>query len=382
MIHDKSYCIFYDADYPTQSGGAQKRLYELGLLANEKSKEVLWVSFKFWNDTDTHNFNGIKFVGSLKKPQFYDDDGKRNASEPILYLINCLISLPKYFRTKIWVIGQWPLLHIIPLVIIGLLLNKKIYIEWWETLQAQWLKRGFLGRLGAFIERLILSTGRFVNFVVDCEEEKKLLLEVNSNASVTVVENGVDTKFFQINNNIKKYDFVSLGRLKDHKRVDLLIYATSLYIKKTHHKDVKVAIVGDGPEKDDLMRLIKRLNLSNNVIMHGFVDKYEDIANILMQSKVGVLTTVAGGSGNVTINELFAAGLPVLAIGSDEGIDLSYIDVSKNGYITETISSEELAELMIKIMSDKEKLDEMSTALFNNNKDLDWTKKLINHPSL
>ncbi len=376
-----SLCIFYDADFPTQPGGAQKRLFELGLLGKEKYNEVLWVSFRFWKETASV-YDGIKFVGALKKPNFYDKDGKRNASEPILYLLNCILTLPKYYYAKTWVIGQWPLLHIIPLVIIGLILRKNIYIEWWETLQKQWLKRGFLGRLGALVERTILWSGRYVNFVVDCEAEKRLLLDVNPNANVTVIENGVDTKFFKKKQDIKKYDFISLGRLKDHKRVDLLIDAIDIYIKKTKHNDVRVSIVGDGPEKDTLIDQINKLNLSENIVMHGFVEKYENIANILLQSKVGVLTTVAGGSGNVTINELFAAGLPVLAIGSDEGIDLSYINESINGYITETVSPKELADLMEKILSNQTKLKEMSSNLFKNNKELDWKNKLAQHPSI
>ena len=116
--------------------------------------------------------------------------------------------------------------------------------------------------------------------------------------------------------------------------------------------------------------------------MYGYVEKYTDIANVLLSSKVGVLTTVAGGSGNVTINELFAAGLPVLAIGSEEGIDLSYINNDINGYMTSSISSNELADLMIKIISNKQKLKEMSKHLYLNKESLDWKNKLKSHPSL
>ena len=79
---------------------------------------------------------------------------------------------------------------------------------------------------------------------------------------------------------------------------------------------------------------------------------------------------------------MFAAGLPVLAIGSDEGIDLSYINESINGYITETVSPKELADLMEKILSNQTKLKEMSSNLFKNNKELDWKNKLAQHPSI
>ena len=232
------------------------------------------------------------------------------------------------------------------------------------------------------MERVILWIGGYVYFVVDCEAEKELLLSVNHKAKVIVIENGVDTDYFKDNIKDKCYDFVSLGRLKDHKRVDLLVDATRIYIDKTNRKDVKVAILGDGPEMNNLLNLIDKNNLSKNVKMYGYVEKYTDIADVLLSSKVGVLTTVAGGSGNVTINELFAAGLPVLAIGSEEGIDLSYIDNDVNGYMTSSISSNELADLMIKIISNKQKLKEMSKHLYLNKDSLDWKNKLKSHPSL
>ena len=56
---------------------------------------------------------------------------------------------------------------------------KNIYIEWWETLQSQWLKRGFLGKIGAFIERLIIRTSTYVTFIVECNSEKELILKIN-----------------------------------------------------------------------------------------------------------------------------------------------------------------------------------------------------------
>ena len=44
--------------------------------------------------------------------------------KPILYLINCLLCTPFFFKSKVWVIGQWPMIHVLPLIFLGLILEK------------------------------------------------------------------------------------------------------------------------------------------------------------------------------------------------------------------------------------------------------------------
>ena len=135
-------------------------------------------------------------------------------------------------------------------------------------------------------------------------------------------------------------------------------------------------------QKKKLINLSRRLNLEDNITFFGFIEDYKDAVSILLSSKIGILTTVAGGKGNVVISELFAAELPVIAIGSDDGIDRRYIQESINGYITDNISSEELADLMIKICKDEEKLFRMKSKLSNEKYKLDWSFSLQNHPAL
>ena len=232
------------------------------------------------------------------------------------------------------------------------------------------------------IEHMTLKMSSFVTFVVECESEKELMIKKNPKAKVIIVPNGVDIKYFSDVSKEYSFDFVSMCRLKNHKRVDLLIEATRRIIDITGNTNIKVAIIGTGPEKKKLINLSRRLNLEDNITFFGFIEDYKDAVSILLSSKIGILTTVAGGKGNVVISELFAAELPVIAIGSDDGIDRRYIQESINGYITDNISSEELADLMIKICKDEEKLFRMKSKLSNEKYKLDWSFSLQNHPAL
>ena len=376
-------CIFYDSAYVDTKGGGEKRLFMIAKNAVKKGQSVKWVSFNFWNKSSiSYDKLSIKHIGVIPKPNFYDEDGNRNKKEPILYLINCFLCTPFFFKSKVWVIGQWPMIHVLPLIFLGLILRKNIYVEWWETLENQWLKRGIAGKIGKMIEHMTLKMSSFVTFVVECESEKELMIKKNPKAKVIIVPNGVDIKYFSDVSKEYSFDFVSMCRLKNHKRVDLLIEATRRMIDITGNTDIKVAIIGTGPEKQKLITLSRRLNLENNITFFGFIEDYKDAVSILLSSKIGILTTVAGGKGNVVISEMFAAELPVIAIGSDDGIDKRYIQESINGYITDNISSEELADLMIKICKDEEKLFRMKSKLSNEKYKLDWSFSLKNHPAL
>ena len=376
-------CIFYDSAYVDIKGGGEKRLFMIAENALKKGQSVKWVSFNFWNKPSiSYDKLNIKHIGIIPKPNFYDEDGNRNKKEPILYLINCFLCIPFFLKSKVWVIGQWPMIHVLPLIFLGLIFRKKIYIEWWETLENQWLKRGLAGKIGKMIEHMTLKMSSFVTFVVECESEKELMIKNNPKAKVIIVPNGVDIKYFSDVSKKYSFDFVSMCRLKNHKRVDLLIEATRRIIDVTGNTDIKVAIIGTGPEKQKLITLSRSLNLENNITFFGFIEDYKDVVSILLSSKIGILTTVAGGKGNVVISELFAAELPVIAIGSDEGIDKRYIQESVNGYITENISSEELADLMIKISKDDEKIFRMKSKLSNEKYKLDWSFSLKKHPAL
>ncbi len=374
--------IFYDADYETMEGGGQKRLFEIARLAMNESTLVNWISFKFWKKGKSYKSKGITYDGFIKKPSFYSKNGDRSIFEPILYLFNCFCCIPRFINSKLLIIGQWPLIHIIPLVIFAKITNKIVYVEWWETLEEQWKSKGPAGYIGYLIENLTIKMSSYVTFVVDCEAEKELILKKNKKAKVVVINNGVNIEFFGKRNNEQSFHFISLGRLHPHKRVDLLVSATKDYIMRTNHEDVRVCIIGEGSERKNIENLIKSLGLQKNIILKGFVESYEEVVNLMEMSNVGILTTVAGGKGNVTINEMFAAELPVIAIGCEDGIDKSYIKSGLNGYITKNICSKELGELMAKANTNIDEIITMKNFLRKNKPNLGWQNTLKYHPLL
>jgi len=366
--------IFYDVGFPSQSGGGQKRLYHIGQeLVREKS-QVNWISFRFWGGSNSFTADNITYNGFLNEPEFYDKNVKRNIYEPILYLLNCVFSLKHYIKTDTWIIGQWPLLHIVPLILLGKCLGKQVYVEWWETLQDQWSKRGIAGYIGAVIERMIISFASFVTFVVECESEEDLIRNSNGNAKVKIVRNGVDLEHYSTEPCICSYDFISLGRLVPQKNFELIIRATKI-VSVDH--DVSLCIVGDGPEKESLGKLTDELGLRSSITITGLIEAEKEKVYLLQSAKVGIVTHSGAGRGNVVVNEMLAAGLPVIAVGSaDIGIDRSYLREGATGFFLDSLDENALAGIMTKLLRDRESVEKMRQNLLANQMEYSWSTVL------
>jgi len=104
-------------------------------------------------------------------------------------------------------------------------------------------------------------------------------------------------------------DFVvgCLGRLSQEKGVNYLVDALSLIINSVDQ--VKLLIVGDGPERQSLEQKVKNSGLENLVVFAGF---QEDIEKWLPAFDVFVLPSLTEGTP-MALLEAMAMGVPVIA---------------------------------------------------------------------
>ncbi len=127
---------------------------------------------------------------------------------------------------------------------------------------------------------------------------------------VVIVRGGVDTtiskKFSKIPLSKRKYDAVFQGRLHPQKGVLEMIDIWNLVVSKL--PSAKLAIIGDGQLKQQLLEKIKNLNLQKNILYFGFQNsskKYQ----IISHSKI-VLHPAIFDSGGMSAAEAMAFALP------------------------------------------------------------------------
>ena len=127
---------------------------------------------------------------------------------------------------------------------------------------------------------------------------------------------------------LEDYRLISVGRLSSEKGfLDLLRVFRLL---RKDYPDWKLDIVGDGNEKDNLLRYIKTHKLENDVTLHGF-QKKEYIDNLMNKSSIYLMTSYTESFGIVLI-EAMSHGIPCIAFDSAEG-SKEIINSGENGYL-------------------------------------------------
>ncbi len=134
-----------------------------------------------------------------------------------------------------------------------------------------------------------------------------------------------------------------LDPIKDHKT---LIDAVS--ILKGDSVNMKLIIVGDGPEKNDITSKIDTLGLNDDIMFLGTRD---DIPNILMALDLFVLPSIMEAM-SVTLLEAMSASLPVIA--TNVGGNRELIADGVSGKLVPVGNPEILANTIKSLLSDRE----------------------------
>jgi len=147
----------------------------------------------------------------------------------------------------------------------------------------------------------------------------------------------------KINNPTKTIIVVST--LIPLKNVDTLIKAFAKFNKK--YNDYTLKVVGDGPERDKLEKLVKHLNITENVYFTGQLDR-SIVLELMEESDIFAMVSSPETFGLVYI-EAMAKGC--ITIGSKgEGID-GVIKDGENGFLCMPKSVDELALTFEKIVN-------------------------------
>ena len=202
------------------------------------------------------------------------------------------------------------------------------------------------------IRKIIYSNSQVV-FTVG--HRLKAEIEQESNCRVMIIPpDFLDSEYFRPNDDTslrRKYglsasDFVvlTLSFLNERKRVNDVISAVRQL--KNKHKNVKMLVAGDGPEKSNLMQLRDKLRLKETITFTGFVDEAtkRDLFNI---ADVYVLVSHHEG---LPVSLLEAMSCECICVCSNVG-DMPYvIQDSSNGFLIRPREPELLATKIEEIM--------------------------------
>ena len=158
------------------------------------------------------------------------------------------------------------------------------------------------------------------------------------------------------------------SRLVWEKELKTLVKVYKLFEKK--HKDVKFVIVGDGPQKNDLIKLMP------NAIFLGMLS-HEDLSRVYASSDIFIFPSVSETYGNVVV-EAMASGLPCVVAGSGGSMD--HIVHGVNGFHSIPRDSRDMYYRTLDILNSPKLSNTLSKKALRYTKNLSWeslTKRLF-----
>jgi glycosyltransferase involved in cell wall biosynthesis len=187
----------------------------------------------------------------------------------------------------------------------------------------------------------------------------------NSNYINNIIENLKIGKTIRIKYTAKLFNYSKItnnnnllyvGRITKEKGIEYVILAMPLILQK--FPNIKLTIVGNGEYKEHLQKLVKDSELENNIffeesVAHDLVQKYYDNATIAL---VPSIWQEPFGMAGV---EAMSVGRPVVA--SRVGGIPEWLEDGKTGYLVDPGNSEQIAEKVITLLSNKKLLQQMGT---------------------
>lgn len=308
--------VINDSVYPFFKGGAQKRVWEISRRLVQRGHQVFWYGM----DYGATEVDGIELRPVSPAYQMYTEAGKRRIGQALRFAAKLDV------REKVDIVDcmNFPYLHCFRAWWAAREQGVPFVITWFEFWGDYWYRyMGWRGGIGKVIERGVTRLPDQI--IADSGKVKRQLVAVGARAEkVTIVPDGVDlAKIRAAEPSRRQYDVVYVGRMLQHKNVDVLVRALACL------EGVTAAIIGTGTSKELCEKLATELRIQSRVKFLGHLPEDQDVYSILKSAKVLVIPSTQEGHPLV-IPEAHACGIPVVGI---EGVCNEFVTPGKTGYL-------------------------------------------------
>lgn len=211
-----------------------------------------------------------------------------------------------------------------------------------------WYKRRILKTLTRWAYRY---TDSIVSVSHELEKSIRTALELDKDALVEVIYNPIATDFAEaseqaiekpLNGDPETPLIIGVGRLIEPKGFRDLIAAVEMVSRQ---RPVRLAILGDGPDREKLLSLVESLGMTEQVTLPGFVS---NPLPYVKSSAVFVLSSHLEGLPNALI-EAIVCGVPVVATDCPTGT-AEVLEYGRIGALVPVSDIEKMADAILDVL--------------------------------
>lgn len=181
------------------------------------------------------------------------------------------------------------------------------------------------------------------------EATREDLVKFGARKPIHVIHNSIETHIENKHVTPKPLQFVYVGRLVFYKNLEVVIRAVDMLRKI--HREVKLTIIGNGPHRNSLEALVKKLGLEANIEFKGYVNSQEK-SRMINESNALVFPSLCEGFGLVIL-EAYEQKRPVLV--SDIRPMSDIVSNGVTGYVLNPYDEKIWADCLVEIIKNPQK---------------------------
>jgi glycosyltransferase involved in cell wall biosynthesis len=317
-----------DSIYPFNTGGKERRLWEIARRLARAGIDVHVYTMKWWDGPGTIASDGVVLHALCRYHPLYHG-AHRSATQALLFGTAVLKLVGQRFDA--FDVDHMPYFPLFTARLVCSLRGERLVATWHEVWGREYWPTyaSRLGRVGYLIERLAVRTPDEI--VSNSEQTTTRLRELlHATKPIATVPLGVDFERIDATRpSSEGADVLYAGRLLDNKGVDVLLRAVA--IAAAQEQAITCLIVGEGPERQRLQTLSRQLGITGNVRFLDFLPG-DEIYGVMKSSGVFVLPSKREGFGLVVI-EANACGLPVITVRHPDNAARHLIIEGENGLL-------------------------------------------------
>jgi glycosyltransferase involved in cell wall biosynthesis len=360
-------CIVYDCIYPHTVGGAERWYRNLAERLTADGHEVDYLTLRQWPEGEDAGVPGVRVVAVGPRMPLYGRDGRRRILPPLRFGLGVLVHLVRHGRGYDALhTASFPYFSLLAAGAVRPLRRYRLVVDWHEIWTRNYW-REYLGAVGGAVGWRVQQLCVRIPQRAFCFSRlhERRLREEGFMGELTVLRGQYAGGVGSLEPAREPPTVVFAGRHIPEKRVPAIVPAIGRARERI--ADLRGEILGDGPDRAEVLQIVKREGLEEVVDVPGFVP-VERVEEALSSALCLILPSRREGYGLVVV-EAASTGTPSVVVADDDNAATEFIEDGVNGFVARSASPGDLAEAVGLVREEGTKLRESTFSWFTRHRE-------------
>jgi glycosyltransferase involved in cell wall biosynthesis len=359
-------CLVYDCLFPHTVGGAERWYRSLAERLAADGHEVTYLTLRQWDRGTDPGVRGVDVRVVGPRMELYAGPGRRRILPPLVFGIGVLWHLLRHGRRYDVVhTASFPYFSLLAAAVARPLRRFRLVVDWFEVWSRSYW-REYLGRWAGDIGwgvQLLCARVPQRAFCFSRLHAARLQAEGRAADDITLLPGIYDGPLEPHEPRDPDPVVLFAGRHIPEKQVPAI--PPAIAVARERLPELRAVILGDGPDRDRVIGLVRELGLEDVVETPGFVAT-ETVEQDLSRALSLLLPSRREGYGLVVV-EAASRGTPSIVVAGPDNAAVELIDEGENGFVASSASAEDLAAAIVRVHERGAALRESSAAWFARN---------------